>query len=554
MTRPGAGPTGMTTSRRGFLRLGALGAGAVGLGVLGLTGCAPGTRSPAETAGSGYDYILPTDPEVAAAEAARAASGRTAAFALAAGVATVDLGGRLVETWSYGGNAVAPELRLGAGDRVQVAVANGLAEDTTLHWHGIRIRNDMDGAAPATQAPIAAGGGTFDYDFIAPDPGTHWYHSHSGLQADRGLFGALIVEDPHDASGADVDAVLVLDDWVDGLGTTPDAILMALNPALAGAHHHGGASATATPSAAAGASAAAAAGTGGSASSAGMTDDQMAVAAGLVAQGHGDSDALGGMTQHIAYPMHLVNGRPPNDPATVEAAAGSRLRLRVINAAAETPYRFAIAGHELTVIAVDGYDTVPQAADAVILGMAQRMDLLVTVQSGAWPIVAAVEGRDGHAATVLRTPDAAPLAGPLPTRLAEHDRRLVLESELRPAESTVLDTREPDRDYRVELIQAGDRYAWGMAGADAGKLVMRQGERIRITMTNSTAMWHPMHTHGHTFAVPAYGGLRRDTVVSLPGTELAIEFDADNPGEWMFHCHNAYHFEAGMTANLRYIR
>jgi len=93
-----------------------------------------------------------------------------------------------------------------------------------------------------------------------------------------------------------------------------------------------------------------------------------------------------------------------------------------------------------------------------------------------------------------------------------------------------------------------------MAGPDAGKLVMREGERIRITMANNSTMWHPMHTHGHTFAVPEYGGLRRDTVNVLPGTELAIEFDADNPGEWMFHCHNAYHFEAGMTANLRYIR
>ena len=93
-----------------------------------------------------------------------------------------------------------------------------------------------------------------------------------------------------------------------------------------------------------------------------------------------------------------------------------------------------------------------------------------------------------------------------------------------------------------------------MAGPDAGKLVMKQGERIRITMNNTSSMWHPMHTHGHTFAVPEYGGLRRDTVNVLPGSSLAIEFDADNPGEWMFHCHNAYHFEAGMTANLMYIR
>jgi len=87
-----------------------------------------------------------------------------------------------------------------------------------------------------------------------------------------------------------------------------------------------------------------------------------------------------------------------------------------------------------------------------------------------------------------------------------------------------------------------------------GRLIMKQGERIRIVMNNNTDMWHPMHTHGHTFSVPSYGGLRRDTVISLPRTQLAIDFDADNPGRWMFHCHNAYHFEAGMTADLHYVR
>ncbi|WP_241383444.1 multicopper oxidase family protein [Rhodococcus sp. CH91] len=532
MTRP---DTGLVLDRRRFLRLGTLGAGAVGLGVLGFgaAACSSGA-SGQQVAAADLDYILPTDPEVAAAEAARSTSGATAAFALAAGVGAVDLGGRIVNTWTYGGAAVAPELRLSKGDRVRVSVDNGLPQETTLHWHGIRIRNDMDGAAPVTQQAIGADGGRFEYDFVAPDPGTYWYHSHSGLQADRGLFGAMIIEDPDDRTGADADAVLVLDDWVDGLGTTPDAVLAALNPQISGhgPSGHGDASAPVTHS-----------------------DDEMATAQRLVSQGHGDSSPLGGMTQHIAYPLHLINGRPPNDPSVVEAAAGQRLRLRVINAAAETPYRFAVAGHELTVVAVDGFDVSPATADTVIVGMAQRVDVLVTVRSGAWPIVAKVEGRDGYASTVLRSHDAIPMPDPdVAGRIPELDGRLVPESELRPVEAVMLDEREVDRDYRIELIQAGDRYVWGMAGPDAGHLVMRTGERVRITMVNSSAMWHPMHTHGHTFAVPAYGGLRRDTVNVLPGTELAIEFDADNPGEWMFHCHNAYHFEAGMTANLRYIR
>ncbi|AWZ23374.1 MULTISPECIES: multicopper oxidase family protein [Rhodococcus] len=530
MTRPGSG---LVLARRRFLRLGTLGVGAVGLGALGFgaTACSSGT-SGQQAVATELDYIRPTDPEVAAAEAARATSGATAAFALAAGVGAVDLGGRIVNTWTYGGAAVAPELRLSKGDRVRVSVDNGLPQETTLHWHGIRIRNDMDGAAPVTQEPIGADGGRFEYDFVAPDPGTYWYHSHSGLQADRGLFGAMIIEDPNDATGADADAVLVLDDWVDGLGTTPDAVLAALNPQVAGHGHAGHGSGPAE-----------------------YTDADASVAQQITSAGHGDSVPLGGMTQHIAYPLHLINGRPPNDPAVVEAAAGQRLRLRVVNAAAETPYRFAVAGHELTVVAVDGFDVQPTTADTVILGMAQRVDVLVTVRSGAWPIVAKVEGRDGYASTVLRSHDAVPMSNPdVGCDIPELNGRLVTESELRPAESVLLEKRDVDRDYRVELIQAGDRYVWGMAGPDAGRLVMKEGERIRITMVNSSPMWHPMHTHGHTFAVPGYGGLRRDTVNVLPGTELAIEFDADNPGEWMFHCHNAYHFEAGMTANLRYIR
>ncbi len=138
--------------------------------------------------------------------------------------------------------------------------------------------------------------------------------------------------------------------------------------------------------------------------------------------------------------------------------------------------------------------------------MAQRVDVLVTVRSGAWPIVAKVEGRDGYASTVLRSHDAVPMSNPdVGCDISELNGRLVTESELRPAESVLLEKRDVDRDYRVELIQAGDRYVWGMAGPDAGRLVMKEGERIRITMVNSSPMWHPMHTHGHTFAVPGYG-------------------------------------------------
>lgn len=521
-----------TVDRRRFMMLSALGLGAA----------AAACSNPSEPTSAGRaDTIGSLDAEIAQAESARYFSGREVPFTLAAAPAILDLGGRLVSTWSYGQSAVAPEIRVGQGDRLRATVSNSLDADTSIHWHGIRIRNDMDGVPPTTQNPITPGT-QFEYSFVLPDPGTHWYHSHSGLQADRGLLGALIVEDPNDASGADIDAVLVLDDWLDGMGTTPESVLAALNPDIAGHGGHGSHGS---------ASSTGAAHPTGAATTTEFTD----VASELIAQGHGDSDVLGGMTQHISYPLHLVNGRPPNDPATIEVPSGATVRLRIINAGAETPYRFAIAGHEMTVIAADGFDVRPVVTDSILIGMAQRYDVLVTARSGAWPVVAKVEGRAGYASTVLRTTDAAPMSDPdVGGIIDELGRRLTTERDLRPTEGSTLDTRQVDRDYSVDLIQAGDRYVWGMAGPDAGKLVTKIGERVRITMTNTTTMWHPMHTHGHTFAVPEYGGLRRDTVIVEPGQKLSIEFDADNPGEWMFHCHNAYHFEAGMTANIAYIR
>ncbi|MFD9679432.1 multicopper oxidase family protein [Rhodococcus sp. NPDC059969] len=509
-------------SRRLALKWGALTLGSAALSSAALSACSRGSAN--ETSSE----ISPFDDEVRAAEQLRFRSGHTVERNLTSTPARVSLGGREVDTWSYGAEAVGPEIRISKGDRLKVRLQNDLPAETSVHWHGIAIRNDMDGVPPITQERIQPGA-EFTYDFVTPDRGTYWYHSHSGLQADRGLFGALVVEDPNDLTGADEDVVIVIDDWLDGLGTTPDAVLRALSPEVQGGHDgHGG-----TPPE--------------------VDDAEIDSAAVLLAGGHGNSEALGGMATHITYPLHLINGRPVEDPFVISATAGTRLRLRVINAGAETPYRFSVAGHELTVVSADGQDVAHAVGEEILIAPAQRYDVLVTVQSGSWPIAAKVEGKPGGVACLLRTPDSvASVDLTSPAVLFGSGGRLVLESELRP--SGAREQRVPDREYSVDLIQAGDRYVWGMAGADAGRLIMKQGERIRIVMNNNTDMWHPMHTHGHTFSVPSYGGLRRDTVISLPRTQLAIDFDADNPGRWMFHCHNAYHFEAGMTADLHYVR
>ncbi len=508
-------------SRRAFLA-------AAGGGIASVALAACGEPAPeTSTTTAVPDYILATDPEVADAEAARTWTGREVAVALVAGEALSARWG-LIQGYSteLGLGALGPTLRASAGDRLVVDVDNQLPADTSVHWHGLRLRNDMDGSPPYTQRPIASGD-TFRYAFIAPDPGTYWYHSHSGLQADRALFGALVVEDPADVTGADLDVVVVIDDWLAGIAT-PEEVFAALDGDSSG-HAHG---------------------------SSGIGSADGGAAARLVGAGTGASEVLGGPSQHIAYPEHLINGRAVDDPDRIEVPAGGRVRFRFINAAAETPYRVALGGHRMTVIAADGFDTVPFDTDAVLLAPAQRLDVLVTVDSGAWPLVAGVEGRDGAGLAVVRTRDtvAETPTGRAATRIPELAGRLATDADLRPAARVALQERDPDQLWRIELRRAGTRYAWAIAGEDAGRMLPRLGQRVRIEMTNTSDMWHPMHLHGHTFAVVEHGGLRRDTAIVLPGRTLTVDTDADNPGQWMLHCHNAYHFEAGMSAGFNYVR
>lgn len=109
----------------------------------------------------------------------------------------MDFGGRIVTTWGYDDSLPGPLLRARAGDLLRVEVDNQLPVETSVHWHGLALSNDMDGVPGLTQDPIAADG-RFVYEFTAPDAGTYFYHSHSGVQLDRGLYGALIIDDPHE--------------------------------------------------------------------------------------------------------------------------------------------------------------------------------------------------------------------------------------------------------------------------------------------------------------------------------------------------------------------
>ncbi|MGE9808899.1 multicopper oxidase family protein [Janibacter sp. G1551] len=498
------------------------GAGVVGLSALGLSACGSATSR----------LVTPTSSAVEAAERARRHTGRTVTTRLTAAPGPIDLGGPVVDTWSFG-TVPGPTIRARAGDRLVVDLTNDLPAPTTVHWHGIALRNDMDGVPGMTQAPIAPAG-SFRYDFTVPDPGTYFFHPHVGVQLDRGLYGVLVVEDPAEPGDHDQEWVVVLDDWVDGTGRTPDDVMSELLS--------------------------------GSGSASGHMDGMGGYGAGGHGTGGDMTSPLLGGAGDIAYPHYLVNGRVPVSPVTLTGRPGQRVRMRVVNAAADTAFRLAVGGHQLSLTHADGFPVVPVTGDAILLGMGERVDLVLTLGDGAFPLVAAAEGKHGHGLAVVRTAaGAAPSSTARPTEL---DGRVLTVADLAPATSAALPVRRVDRTHDLDLGGSMGGMG-GMGGSSSGyvwtingrtfehqqPLDVRQGERVRLRLRNATMMFHPMHVHGHTFAVvDAAGrpGARKDTVIVAPMRSVVVDLDATNPGQWMTHCHNAYHGEAGMMTTLSY--
>lgn len=475
--------------------------------------------------------VKPTDAAVQAAEAARDVPGATVeAVTLTAAPARVSLGGRTVQTWAFNGQVPGPEIRLAAGDTLKATVVNKLPQPLSMHWHGIALRNDMDGVPGVTQKAIAPGG-SFTYTFIVPDAGTFWYHPHTGVQLDRGLYGPLIVT-PRTAERVTYIPVL-LDDWTDGLGETPDQILTRLR---AGSGSSGGHD------------------MGGMDMGSGSTGHDMS---GVGSSGMGMSGS-GADTGDVTYPAYVANGRTPDAPATYDVQPGQKVRLRLVNAGADTSFQVAVGGSRLTVVATDGFDVQPVTVDTLKIAMGERYDVEVTVPrtGGVLPLVAVADGKSGQALAVLRAGRGeTPMADVKPREL---NGQLLKLTDLHATTTNALPTGTPDRTYRVRLTGSMSGYDWGISAPSTGGTTMpvQAGERIRLVITNDTMMAHPIHLHGHTFQVSTGSGTgpRKDTVFVPVMGSVTLEFVADNPGQWLLHCHNIYHAESGMMTQLSYVR
>jgi FtsP/CotA-like multicopper oxidase with cupredoxin domain len=432
-------------------------------------------------------------------------------YRLTAQTATVNLTGDGhpdTAVWAYGGTVPGPEVRVRQGDPVRLVVSNQLGEDTTVHWHGIRLPNAMDGVPGLTQPPIRPGA-SFTYEFTPPDAGTFWYHPHADSlqQLGRGLAGALIVEE-REPVAVDRDLLWFIEDW--------------------------------------------------------RLDD-----GGRIAPGFGNRMEAG-MSGRIGNTV-TVNGRVPE---TVSVRAGERVRLRLANAALARIVGLRFEGHKPVVVAYDGQPCDPHPPDGgrLVLGPAMRADLVIDMSGAPGRRYAVIDDfyRDlayklldlvyDPGEPIREHPDASVKlpANPLPEPdLAAAERHeIALQGGMMGGASMMAGGGM--------MGTGGATWAMnGMSMTGDGRpdmsplLTLKRGQTCVLALRNETAWWHPMHLHGHSFRVVSRNGkpnpIRewRDTVLVPTHESAEIAFVADNPGDWMFHCHVTDHQETGMMSVIR---
>ena len=487
------------------------------------------------------------------------------------------------------GTIPAPLLRWREGDTVTMRVANALAEDTSIHWHGMILPANMDGV-PGLSFHGIHPGETYTYKFAVRQGGTYWYHSHSGFQEQRGLYGPLVI-DPQEPEPFryDREHVVLLTDWTD---EDPKRVFRKLKKQADYYNHNRrdlgdfmkdvreqGFSKT-------------------------MADRR---AWGTMRMTPTDLADVSGHTY-----THMMNGITPAGNWTGLFKSGERLRLRVINGSAMTYFDVRIPGLKMTVVAADSQYVHPVTVDEFRVACAETFDVIVEPSGqDAFTIFAQAMDRTAYAAGTLavreglQAPvpalDARPLltmtdmghgptgheghkmSGPMgephpasensplvdmqamtPTArlsdpglgLRDNGRRVLTYADLK---STFADPdgREPGRTIELHLTGHMERFAWSFNGvkfADAEPLRLTYGERLRVVLVNDTMMTHPIHLHGMWSDLEDEAGnfqVRKHTIDMPPGTKRTYRVRADALGRWAYHCHLLFHMEAGMFREVR---
>ncbi|TAM86855.1 multicopper oxidase family protein [bacterium] len=422
---------------------------------------------------------------------------------------------------AYNGTIPGPLLRVRHGQRLRVRYLNRTGAESTIHWHGMILPNAMDGVPNLTQTPVP-NGETFLYEFAPRPAGTRWYHSHAFPQMMEGLFGMIVVEDPHDEP-ADRDLALVFHD--------------VANPASVEAAMKG-------------------------VSTAPMVDPFGSPE--LAAMAPGDK-----MGDEVAYSAHCINGAcyPKTPPITV--SVGQKIRLRILNANPTQTRYVRLAGQTLRVTHSDG-NPLPQPVDVEVLrvGVAERYDAWFEVtKPGSWLLQGlSTDPRAFEQAVIVRTPGmegATPMGSPS----VLSDVRYFTYELAGAAQAVGSKPRAERIDVSQAYVLGGGAWAsdrWTMNGEvwpQTQKIAVHRHDRVEVRFTNKTDMHHPMHLHGHVFEVVEIDGralrspLAKDTALVAPnGGTMTWRFTADSPsGRWLLHCHNDIHMMDGMMTEVDYL-
>lgn len=510
------------TSRRTFLgrSLSALAGLGLGSGMLSLMGCEGDPKGLTENRSA--TKARPTS-----------GNGPVREVHLTASPGEVEVGpGQSYRTWLYNGQFPGPEIRVKEGERLRITVENDLPEaGTTVHWHGLPVPNPMDGVPGVTQEPISSGE-TMTYEFEAAPSGSYMYHSHQGLQLDRGLVGPLVIEERTPHVAYDREHTVILDDFLPGAPRSLEALASGNT------------------------------GEGGGGMMGGMMNREDGGGCPMMGGGNDRGGGMmGGRMGGIVPPYKglFINGKLPSDPSVFDMKQGERVRMRLLNLSSATTYHVALAGHRMHVSHADARPIEPVEVDSLVIGMGERYDVIVEAGNpGAHALVARpVEGDVPSARAVVSyqgSRRARPPEGQVPEGLRVEGRRLRYD-DLQSVETPLGRDGEPDRTFNLGLSggMMMSRGEWSIDGQqypNAEPLEIREGERVRVNLSNMSMMLHPMHLHGHFFRT---GNAIKETVIVEPHMGRAsFEFLADNPGDWLFHCHNLYHLDSGMGRIFTY--
>lgn len=535
-------------------------------------------------------------------------------FDLRVGETSMNLTGTPRTAIAVNGSLPAPTLRWREGDTVTVRVANTLDQEASIHWHGILLPANMDGV-PGLSFHGIHPGETWTYRFHVRQGGTYWYHSHSGFQEQRGLYGALIV-DPREPEPFQYDRehVVMLTDWTD---ERPERVLAKLKKQ---SDYYNWRQRT-------------------------LAD----LVRDIARRGAGDTlserKAWGEMRMNptdlsdvsAATYTFLMNGIPPAGNWTGLFAPGERVRLRLINGSAMTYFDLRIPGLKMTVVAADGQYVHPVTVDELRIATAETYDVIVepsgqdaftifaqsfdrtgfaagtlAVRAGLQPPVPVLDRRPvltmadmghdsgahtghgaaedphaGHGAAAddphaghnmgsgessgmlshppsergnplvdMQTMTPSPRLSDPGIGLRDNGRRVLAYADLHSLFDDP-DGRDPGRTIELHLTGHMQRFAWSFNGvkfSDAEPLRFTYGERLRIVLVNDSMMMHPIHLHGMWSDLEDESGafmVRKHTVDIPPGTRRAYRVTADALGRWAYHCHLLFHMETGMMREVR---